>query len=77
VRVIPADELLRLIVEQAPEMIFLQDCAQRYVWVAHPIPPWGDEASIIGHDDAALLGPTGEAIAARKQRLLDEGGAHD
>lgn len=68
-----ADELLRLIVDQADEMLFLQDRDQRYEWVVHPVAAFGDPAAILGHDDGALLGPAGEAIAARKERVLEEG----
>lgn len=68
-----ADELLHLIVEQSDEMLFLQDRHLRYEWVVHPVAAFGDPTAIVGRDDAELLGAAGEAIAARKQRVLEDG----
>ncbi|ADC62307.1 multi-sensor hybrid histidine kinase [Allochromatium vinosum DSM 180] len=64
---------LQFIIANSPDLIFIQDLEQRYIWLSHPSAPLRPE-DCLGHTDRDLLLPEeGARLMRIKQDVLDTG----
>lgn len=68
-----SEERLRLVLANAPDVVFFQDRDLRYTWIANPAPPFTSE-DVVGRTDLDLLArPEAEALVEAKRQVLETG----